>query len=129
MSDSTALEELNRLLSQKSRRIFVAQAPIDLTSSEGENCVYVLELPTTAPGSAGGRVGGIGERRLQRLHCFRLQGRKWMRIFETDDESKLERFELPYHAAGLAVTLTDGTERVVSGVVDEDFVRRYNETV
>jgi len=129
MSDSTALEELNRLLSEKSRRIFVAQAPINLTSFEGENCIYVLELPTSSPGSAGGRVGGIGERRLQRLHCFRLQGGKWVKIFETDDESKLERFELPYHAAGLAATIADGTERVVSGVVDEDYVRRYNETV
>jgi len=35
---------------------------------------------------------------------------------------------LPYHAAGLSVVLPDGSEKVVSGVVDEEFIRTYNET-
>lgn len=121
------MAELTRLLSEKSRRIFVAQAPIDLRSSEGTNCVYVLQLPTSAPGAAGGRIGGIGERRMQKLYCFRLENGKWMKIYETEDEEKLEKFELPYHAAGLTIILPDGTERVVSGVIDEEFVQKYNE--
>lgn len=123
----SALEELTRLLAEKSRRIFVTQASIDLRSSDGTNCVYVLQLPTSAPGAAGGRIGGIGERRIQKLYCFRLENGKWMKIYETEDEEKLEKFELPYHAAGLTVILPDGTERVVSGVTDEEFVLRYNE--
>jgi len=41
----------------------------------------------------------------------------------------LDRLELPYHAAGLGVVLSDGSERVVSGVVDEEFIRKYNETI
>jgi len=121
------LEELTLLLAEKSRRIFVAQASIDLRSSEGTNCVYVLQLPTSAPGAAGGRIGGIGERRVQKLYCFRLENGKWMKIYETEDEGKLEKFELPYHAAGLTVILPDGTERVVSGVVDEEFVQKYDQ--
>ena len=127
MIDLSALEELTLLLAEKSRRIFVAQASIDLRSSEGTNCVYVLQLPTSAPGAAGGRIGGIGERRIQKLYCFRLENGKWMKIYETEDEGKLERFELPYHAAGLTVILPDGTERVVSGVIDEEFVQKYNQ--
>ena len=125
----TALEEMTQLLAEKSRRIFVAQAPIDLRSGEGKNCIYVLQLPTSAPGAAGGRIGGIGERRIQKLYCFRLDNGKWMKIYETENEERLEKFELPYHAAGLTVTLPDGTERVVSGVVDEEFVQKYNEIV
>ena len=125
----TALEELTQLLAEKSRRIFVAQAPIDLRSVEGKNCIYVLQLPTSAPGAAGGRIGGIGERRIQKLYCFRLDEGKWMKIYETENEERLEKFELPYHAAGLTVTLPDGTERIVSGVVDEEFVQKYNEIV
>jgi len=121
------LEELTQLLAEKSRRIFVAQASIDLRSSEGTNCVYVLQLPTSAPGAAGGRIGGIGERRIQKLYCFRLENGKWMKIYETEDEGKLGRFELPYHAAGLTVIFPDGTERVVSGVVDEEFVQKYDQ--
>ena len=35
---------------------------------------------------------------------------------------------MPYHAAGLSVVLPDGSEKVVSGVVDEAFIRTYNET-
>ena len=125
----TALEEMTQLLAEKSRRIFVAQAPIDLRSGEGKNCVYVLQLPTSAHGAAGGRIGGIGERRVQKLYCFRLDEGKWVKIYETENEERLEKFELPYHAAGLTVTLPDGTERVVSGVVDEEFVQKYNEIV
>jgi len=125
--DLSTLEELTQLLAEKSRRIFVAQASIDLRSSEGTNCVYVLQLPTSAPGAAGGRIGGIGERRIQKLYCFRLENGKWMKIYETEDEGKLGRFELPYHAAGLTVIFPDGTERVVSGVVDEEFVQKYDQ--
>jgi len=121
------LEELTLLLAEMSRRIFVAQASIDLRSSEGTNCVYVLQLPTSAPGAAGGRIGGIGERRIQKLYCFRLENGKWMKIYEIEDEGKLEKFELPYHAAGLTVILPDGTERVVSGVIDEEFVQKYDQ--
>lgn len=125
----TALEELMQLASEKSRRIFVAERPIDLRVTQGKNCVYVLQLPVSAPGSAGGRVGGIGERKIQKLYCFRQENGNWFKIYETESLDKLERFELPYHAAGLTVTLADGTEKVVSGVVDVDFIQKYNETV
>jgi hypothetical protein len=79
-------------------------------------------------GSAGGRVGGIGERRLEKLYCFRQENGRWFKVYETDNLEKLERFELPYHAAGLSVVLPDGTEKVVSGVIDEEFIQKYNET-
>ncbi len=125
----TPLEELAQLASEKSRRIFVAERSIDLRENEGRNCVYVLQLPTSAPGAAGGRIGGIGERRIQKLYCFRLENGKWIKVYETDDLGKLDRFELPYHAAGLSIVLPDGSEKVVSGVVDEEFIRQYNETI
>jgi hypothetical protein len=124
----TPLEELAQLAAEKSRRIFVAESGIDLRESAGSNCVYVLELPTSAPGAAGGRVGGVGERRIEKLMCFRKEAGKWIKIYETAQRDKLDRFELPYHAAGLSITLPDGSEKVVSGVVDEEFVQKYNET-
>ena len=52
-----------------------------------------------------------------------------MEIYETKDEEKLERFELPYQAAGLGVTMPDGTEKVVTGVIDAELIQRYNATV
>jgi hypothetical protein len=125
----TALEELVQLATEKSRRIFVAERPVDLRATQGKNCIYVLQLPVSAPGSAGGRVGGIGERKIQKLYCFHQENENWFKIYETESLDKLEKFELPYHAAGLTVTLADGTERVVSGVVDEEFIRIYNATI
>jgi len=125
----TPLEELTQLMSQKSRRLFVAENPIDLTANEGQNCVYILELPTTAPGAAGGRVGGIGERKIQKAYCFRQADGKWVKVYETESLDRLERFDLPYHAAGLSVRLPDGAERVVSGVVDRELIEQYNQVV
>jgi hypothetical protein len=120
------VEELTQLAAEKSRRLFVAENPIDLTSNKGENCIYVLELPTAAPGAAGGRVGGIGERRIQKAYCFKQIGGKWMKVYETDSLEKLGSFDLPYHAAGLSIRLPDGTEKVVSGVVDRELIDTYN---
>jgi hypothetical protein len=125
----TPLEELTRLLSDKSRRIFVAEDSVDLRVNDSRNCVYVLQLPESALGAAGGRIGGIGERKLVKLYCFRSENRKWIKVYETDNDEKLGRLELPYNAAGLSVTLPDGSEKVVSGVVDERLVQSYNETI
>ncbi len=124
----TPLEELAQLVREKGRRIFVSENPVDLRDTVATNCVYVLQLPE-AFGSAGGRVGGIGERRLQKLYCFRLESGKWIKVYETDNDAKLEKFELPYHAAGLTIVLPDGTGKVVSGVIDPEFIQAYNSTV
>ena len=125
----TPLEELAQLASEKSRRLFVAENPINLSMKEGENCIYILELLSTTPGAAGGRVGGIGERKIQKAYCFRQVEGRWLKVYETESVDKLERFILPYHAAGLDVRLPDLTEKVVSGVVDSDLIREYNQIV
>jgi hypothetical protein len=122
----SAFEELVRLASEGTRRIFVAHGPIDLRRKDDENYVFVLELPTVKSGAAGGRIGGIGERKIQKLQCFQLQNRECRKIFETEDAEQLEKFELPYHAAGLSIMLPDGSEKVVTGVVDPELVDRYN---
>jgi len=125
----SSLEELTRLASESARRIFVAQEQIDLRSNDHENYLFVLELSTERPGVAGGRVGGIGERRIQKLLGFRIQNRECRKVFETENPEQLERFELPYHAAGLSITLLDGAEKVVTGVVDAELVERYNQVI
>ena len=125
----SALEHLIQLIDEKDRRVFIAQHSIDLQIKEGENRVYVLELPTSAPGSAGGRIGGIGERKVLKLHCFRLSTGNWTKVCEIEDADKLERLELPYDATGLNVILPDGTDRAVTGVIDGDLLQRYDATI
>jgi hypothetical protein len=50
-----------------------------------------------------------------------------MKVYETEDSERLDKYELPYHAAGLSVMMPDGLERVVSGVIDEEFIHKYDE--
>jgi hypothetical protein len=122
----TGFDELTQLAKEGGRRIFVSQNPIDLRATHGPNRVYVLDLPGDRPGAAGGRIGGIGERRIQKLRCFQLDNGKYAKICEIEDAEKLEGLELPYSATGMGVILPDGTEKVVTGVVDSDLVEQYN---
>jgi hypothetical protein len=126
------LEELTRLVNEAGRRIFVAQLPIDLRTKTGTNYpkvnrVYVLDLRQSGPGAAGGRTGGIGERKVERIRSFHCEKERWKKNYETDDAEKLEKFELPYHAASLGVTMPEGPEKVVTGVIDPELVEIYNE--
>jgi hypothetical protein len=89
------------------RRIFVTQNPLDLTVKTGQNCVYVLELPISALGVAGRRIDGIGQRKARRL----------------------DSFELPRDAAGIGVTIPEGPEKVVTGVVDAELVDKYDAAI
>jgi hypothetical protein len=41
----------------------------------------------------------VGERRLRKVLCYRQQNGKWIKAYETDDPERLQRYELPYHAA------------------------------
>ncbi len=120
----TPLEELTKLLSEKGRRLFVAENDVNLKSLEGENSIFILQLPEGGL-SAGGRAGGFGERRVEKLYAFHYENGSCRKLFEVDSPEKLDRFELPYHASGTPVVLPDGSEKIVSGVIDPEFVEAY----
>jgi len=120
------LEELTKLLSEKGRRIIVAENPIDLKAMAGDNSIFVLQLPEAGT-AAGGRAGGFGERRVEKLYAFHYANGTCRKLFEVDSPDKLERYELPYHAAGTPVVLPDGSERIVSGVIDPEFAESYKQ--
>jgi hypothetical protein len=122
----TPVEELSRLISEKGRRILVAENPVDLKSLAGENSVFVLQLPEGG-NAAGGRAGGFGERRVEKIYAFHYQNGACRKLFEVEAEDKLDKFELPYHAAGTPVILADGSEKVISGVIDPEFVQSYKQ--
>ncbi len=127
MTAMTPIEELATLLAEKGRRIIVAENPIDLRSLHGQNFVYVLQLPEGSL-AAGGRAGGFGERTVEKLYAFHYENGSCRKLFEIDTPEKLEHFELPYHASGTPVILPDGSERIVSGVIDPEFVESYKRT-
>jgi hypothetical protein len=122
----TPLDELAKLISEKGRKILVAENPVDLRTLHGENSVFILQLPEGST-AAGGRAGGFGERRLSKLYCFHYAEGAVRKLYEVDSPEKLERFDLPYHAASTPVILPDGSETVISGVIDPEFVESYKQ--
>ena len=124
----TPLEELTLLISEKGRKILVAENPVNLQKLQGGNSVYILQLPEGST-AAGGRAGGFGERRLEKLYAFHYEDGACFKLFEVDSPEKLEKFDLPYHAAGTPIILPDGSERIMSGVIDPEFVESYKHVV
>ena len=120
----TPLEELTALISERGRRLIVAEIDVNLKSLQGENSIFVLQMPEAGM-AAGGRAGGFGERRVEKLYAFHYANGACRKLFEIDAPEKLERFEVPYHAAGTPIVLPDGSERIVSGIIDREFVESY----
>jgi hypothetical protein len=122
------LDDLLALLTSKGRRVYVAEKPVDLRDLNAPNTVYVLQLPDGST-AAGGRGGGFGERRIIRLYHFEYGAGSCTKIGEVEDDSKLDLLDLPYHATAMSVLDTEGTERLVSGVIDPSFVASYRQAL
>lgn len=119
-----AIDELSSLLSGPSRAIVIAQRDVDLKSLAGENTLFVLKM---AEGSlaAGGRGGGFGERRVNRVSLYHYKDGSCEKLFDTEDEAKVSQFEVPYYVARMPLTLIDGTESMGYGVVEPELVDLY----
>ncbi|HXW11391.1 MAG TPA: hypothetical protein VD694_01435 [Nitrososphaeraceae archaeon] len=105
------------------RKIVVCTNDIDLTKKT-ENTVFILFVEESQ-GSAGGRIGGAGFRRISRISCFHVVEGVEQKIFETSDETEISKFEIPLSAVAMDIKLSDGVPKVVQGIVDEDLVKTY----
>lgn len=109
------------------RKIVVCTNEIDL-STKTENTVFILFVEES-PGSAGGRIGGAGFRRISRIICFHISGGVVEKLFETNDEMEISKFEVPLSAVAMDIKLSDGVPKVVQGIIDEDLVKTYLELI
>ena len=122
------LSEFLDLVTAKGRRVYVAERPIDLRDLATPNTIYVLQLPDGST-AAGGRAGGLGERRIVRLYHYQLGGGICKKVAEIEEDDKLDSLDLPYHATAMPVLDTEGRERLVSGVIDPPFVDSYRQAL
>src|SRR2546422_6505727 len=97
-----ALDELAHLLGEKGRRILVAENPVDLKALGGKNSIFVLQLPEGSL-AAGGRAGGFGVRKIEKIYAFHYQNRAFRKIFGVKNPGKIESFQLPYHSPGTPI--------------------------
>jgi len=113
------------------RKLIVSSQEINLNIADGsmqENTIFVLMVKESS-GSAGGRGGGSGMRKIDRILAFKIKGNVDEQIFETQDSQEIEEFDIPYSAVAMDIVLESGVPYVVQGVVDPDLVNRYLEII
>ena len=117
---------LNQVLQIPKRKLIVSLNDISLKRDgrQSENVVFVL-MVEESPGSAGGRGGGSGNRKIDKIMGFRIKDSKDVKIFETENPDVIEKFDIPYNAVAMDIVLESGDPFVVQGVVDDDLVQSY----
>lgn len=121
MAENT--ESLNSVLLDGSRKIVVCTNDIDL-SKKNENTIFILFVEESR-GSAGGRIGGAGLRRISRISCFKITNGTAQKVFETENENAISNFEVPLSAVAMDIKLSNGASKVIQGIVDENLVNNY----
>lgn len=118
---------LNQVLQIPKRKLIVSLDDLTLNrdnSRQTENIVFVL-MVEESPGSAGGRGGGSGNRKIDKIMGFRVKDSKDVKIFETENPDVIEKFDIPYNAVAMDIVLESGDPFVVQGVVDDGLVQSY----
>jgi hypothetical protein len=123
--------KVSAILQLPRRKLIVSSQEINLNIVDGskvENIIFVLMVKESS-GSAGGRGGGSGMRKIDRILAFKITGNSDEQIYETQDSQEIEEFDIPYSAVAMDIVLESGVPSVVQGVIDPDMVNRYLEIV
>jgi len=119
--------KVSEILNLPMRKLIISSQEINLNAADGrvkENTIFVLMVKESS-GSAGGRGGGSGMRRIDRIIGFEIIGNSDEQIYETDDPQEIEEFEIPYSAVAMDIVLESGVSSVVQGVIDPNMVNEY----
>ncbi|HEX5904688.1 MAG TPA: hypothetical protein VFY50_01430 [Candidatus Nitrosocosmicus sp.] len=124
-------QDLSNLIKLPQRKLIVSSNDIDLTFSSGKdttNTIFVL-IVRESRGSAGGRGGGSGMRKIEKILVFDVERNHDKLIYETSSAVEIEKFEIPYSAVALDIVLRSGEKYVVQGIVDPQMVSDYLELI
>ena len=120
MTNYGSLEEVILL---PTRKLVVTSTDIDLRKSE--DCTVFVLLIEESFGSAGGRAGGSGSRKIGRILGFRRHHSKMDLLIDSREMEIIDRFDIPYSAVALDIILSTGQESVVQGIVDSVLIEEY----
>jgi hypothetical protein len=119
--------KVSEILNLPMRKLIISSQEINLNAADGrvkENTIFVLMVKESS-GSAGGRGGGSGMRKIDRIIGFEIIGNSDEQIYDTDDPQEIEEFEIPYSAVAMDIVLESGVSSVVQGVIDPNMVNEY----
>lgn len=119
------MNELESLILSPQRKLLVMYDELDLSETSSNNQIFIL-LVEESKGSAGGRGGGSGHRKIVQVCGFKIDNKKIEKIYDTKDENIIEKFEIPYSAVAIDIKLSDGRQIVVQGIIDQDMIKDYN---
>lgn len=119
--------KIDEIIKLPNRKLIVSENDIDLNSFT-DNVVFILMVEESR-GSAGGRGGGSGHRRITKIWGFKIENRNICPYFETEDEKVIEEFEIPYSAVAMDIKLSDNQNYVVQGLSDISLVKSYIQIV
>lgn len=117
-------DSIDSVLQLPQRKLVVAQSDVHLDDKQAKNEIFVLMVEESR-GSAGGRAAGSGHRRIERIYGFACGGGACTKFFDSREQDKIDRFDIPYSAVAMDIRLSDGRPYVVQGIVDPDFVASY----
>lgn len=120
MTNYSSLEEVLLL---PTRKLVVASTDIDLRKSE--DCIVFVLLVEESFGSAGGRAGGSGSRKIGRILGFKRHLSRTDLIIDSQETETINQFDVPYSAVALDIFLSTGQESVVQGIVDSALIEEY----
>lgn len=119
--------DLSNTIRLPQRKLIVSSKDIDLSQTMDSNSattVFVLMVKESI-GSAGGRGGGSGMRKIEKILGFEIKTNGDRLIYESSSEAEIEKFEIPYSAVALDIILGTGESYVVQGIVDAQLVSNY----
>ena len=122
--------ELNEILQTPKRKLVVSLSDIALNKNHdnAENIVFILMVEESR-GAAGGRGGGSGNRKIDKVIGFKTNNNNILKIFETENAEMIERFDIPYNAVSMDIILESGEPYVVQGITDKEMVNSYLKTI
>jgi hypothetical protein len=117
--------ELNHILQLPKRKLIVSLNDIILNKNNDiENIIFILMVEESF-GSAGGRGGGSGNRKIDKILGFKIKDNKDIKIFETNDADMIEKFDIPYNSVAMDIVLESGEPYVVQGITDQEIIKSY----
>ena len=116
-------ESIDKILQLPQRKLIVAENDINLGANMS-NDIFILMVEDSR-GSAGGRAGGSGSRRIDRVISFSCKDGTCIKYFETSEQEKIELFTIPYSAVAMDIKLSTGESIVVQGIVDPELIEAY----
>src|SRR5215218_495025 len=121
------MNELELILLSTQRKLLVIYDELDLSNLSSYNQIFIL-LVEESKGSAGGRGGGSGHRKIVQVMGFKIDNKN-EKIYDTKDENIIEKFDIPYSALAMDIKLSDGRQIVVQGIIDQNMIKDYNNII